>query len=82
MNAVVEQGNALLSRRQTAAQLGISVATLDRWRVSKAGPKFVRLSNTQRAVHTKKGPRISNCGVVRYRQSAVDEWLEARTDSE
>jgi excisionase family DNA binding protein len=54
-----------LNIAETAKYLGVPARTLDRWRISGQGPKFVRL-----------GPRQ-----VRYRVADLDEYLQANTFS-
>jgi excisionase family DNA binding protein len=49
---------------EAAEYLGVSAATLKRWRGKKEGPEYMRL-----------GERI-----IRYRSSDLDRWLlQART---
>ena len=52
----------LLSTAAVAKYTGLTADTLRKWRMSGDGPKFIRL-----------GPRT-----IRYRRSAVDEFLTAR----
>lgn len=52
----------LLDQPRTADRLGVSVATLQRWRRVGTGPAYVRL-----------GPRF-----IRYRESTLAEYLAAR----
>lgn len=56
----------LLTRRQAAEYLGVSQATLSRWAAERAGPPFVKLSDTEN-------------GTVRYPSDALDEFVNART---
>lgn len=52
----------LLNEREVAKMLGISPATLNRWRCERVGPDFLRVSRR----------------AIRYRRSDLDRWLEAR----
>lgn len=54
-----------LTTEEAAGLLGLSRKTLERWRLTGEGPKFVRLS--------------SRC--VRYREADLDEWASTRTYS-
>jgi predicted DNA-binding transcriptional regulator AlpA len=56
----------LLSPRQLAERLGISLRTLERMRNTGSGPAFNRVSGGLRR------------GRVMYRESAVLAWLETR----
>jgi predicted DNA-binding transcriptional regulator AlpA len=58
-----ETRQPLLTERQLAAQLNISVKTLQNWRWLGRGPKFIKLNGDS---------------LVRYRQSDVDAYLEAQ----
>jgi|SoiMethySBSTD1v2_1073268.scaffolds.fasta_scaffold509322_2 predicted DNA-binding transcriptional regulator AlpA len=53
----------ILSERELAAWLGISLPSLQRMRSSGRGPHFIQLSNRR----------------IGYRKSTVEQWLEART---
>jgi predicted DNA-binding transcriptional regulator AlpA len=52
----------LLDEQDVAEMLNVSVAVIRRWRLSKQGPKFLKLG---RAVH-------------KYRLEDVLRWLESR----
>lgn len=52
----------LLTAQEVSAQTGLSVETLAQWRSQRRGFPFIKISH--------------NC--VRYRQSDLDGWLEAR----
>lgn len=54
--------STLLNERQTAERLGLTTRTLQRWRVSGAGPRYMRI-----------GPRM-----IRYAESDVVAWAESR----
>ena len=56
----------LISSPETARALGISPATLRKWRWAKRGPVYVRIGD---------GPN----GRVMYAPAAIREWIEART---
>jgi len=58
MSAVTE-GDKLLSTRQLADELGLSMVCLQQWRHRGKGPKFLQF-----------GP-----GSVKYRLSDVEAWL-------
>ncbi|MCW5982723.1 MAG: helix-turn-helix domain-containing protein [Bryobacteraceae bacterium] len=49
----------LLNEFQVAEILGVSVATVRRWRLRGRGPRFVKVAGT----------------LVRYSTTALDEWL-------
>ena len=55
-----------LNTKEAAAYLGFTPGTLENWRVSGVGPKFVR------ARGKKRGP-------VRYAVDELDEWMRANT---
>jgi len=52
----------LLTQREAASVLRLSERTLERFRCSGLGPKFIRLGQKS----------------VRYQQSALDEWIAGR----
>jgi excisionase family DNA binding protein len=54
--------DALLSERQVAEMVGLSLATLRRWRAKKQGPAFAKLGASS----------------VRYRYQDVMAWIESR----
>jgi predicted DNA-binding transcriptional regulator AlpA len=58
-------GADLLEPSEAAHLLGLSVATLARWRMAGKGPAFVR-----------PAPRL-----VRYRRADIDAWLGAAVRS-
>lgn len=58
-----------LTNAEAAARIGIQPNTLEGWRVKGKGPQFIKLDP--------KSPRSP----VRYRESDVLAWLEARTCS-
>jgi len=67
MDIVAKDTNdALLTERQAADFLGVTARCLQAWRYRGGGPKFVRIS--------------SRC--IRYRQSDLREWIEARLRSD
>jgi predicted DNA-binding transcriptional regulator AlpA len=51
--------SALLSERQVAHRLGISVRTVQAWRVSGDGPEFIRLGRR----------------TIRYREIDLAAWI-------
>lgn len=55
----------LLSEKQLAELVNISIATLRRWRLLGAGPRFIRLRGLGSA--------------VRYRPEDVATWLDSRS---
>lgn len=57
--------NTLLTERQAAESLSLSVRTLQGWRVSGGGPLFVKLGG--------------RC--VRYRVRDIERWIEERRRS-
>ena len=67
MDIVAKDTNdALLTERRAADFLGVTARCLQAWRYRGGGPKFVRIS--------------SRC--IRYRQSDLREWIEARLRSD
>jgi predicted DNA-binding transcriptional regulator AlpA len=52
----------LISETTVAAETGVSRNTLRTWRAAGIGPEWIRI-----------GPRL-----VRYRRSAVDQWIAQR----
>lgn len=55
--------NQLVPEMEAANLLGLSIRTLQNWRVRGGGPRFVRIS--------------SRC--IRYRITDIEEWIAART---
>ena len=55
--------SALLTRREAAARLGLSVSWLAKAAMSGGGPRFIKLGKSRQA-H------------VRYRVSDIDAWIE------
>ncbi len=55
--------NTLLTERDLALYIGLSLPTLQRMRAAGTGPQFVQLSLRR----------------IAYRRSDVDAWLAART---
>ncbi len=53
----------LLRTKEAADRLRLSPRTLDRWRVTGAGPRFIRLGRK----------------AVAYRSSDLDVWLDSNT---
>jgi predicted DNA-binding transcriptional regulator AlpA len=53
----------VLTERQTAATIGLSVITLRRMRAANTGPCFIKLSEKR----------------IGYRATDVEAWLDART---
>jgi excisionase family DNA binding protein len=53
-------GEPLLTQRQAAEYLNVSITTLQRWRRKGIGPPSIRLPN----------------GYLRFRRSDLDTWLE------
>ncbi len=58
-----ETTTALLTERDLAVYLGLSLPTLQRQRAAGTGPRFIQLSERR----------------IAYRRSDVDAWLAART---
>jgi predicted DNA-binding transcriptional regulator AlpA len=56
------ENTLLLTEKQTAERLALSVRTLQGWRVSGGGPPFVKMGG--------------RC--VRYRARDIERWLEER----
>ncbi len=68
LTSVTPRGNgtpqldAILSEREIANWLGVSTATLQRWRAQGYGPTWMRLSERR----------------LGYRTSEIDRWLKSR----
>jgi predicted DNA-binding transcriptional regulator AlpA len=56
----------LLTNKETAERIGIVPNTLEIWRCKGMGPKYIKLN-----MHSLRSP-------IRYRESDITEWLEAR----
>ncbi len=65
-NILTNNDKTLLTERDAADFLGVTSRCLQAWRYRGGGPKFVRIS--------------SRC--IRYRQSDLREWTEARLRSD
>ncbi len=65
-NILINNDKNLLTEREAADFLGVTSRCLQAWRYRGGGPKFVRIS--------------SRC--IRYRQSDLREWTEARLRSD
>jgi len=61
-----ESGLRLLTEKQAANYLGISVYLLQRWRWQVKGPDFVRVG----------GPGGK---AIRYKKTVLDAWIDANT---
>ena len=57
-------GEILLNQSEVARQFGISKRTLEGWRLRGGGPPYLVLGGRR---------------AVRYRPSALEEWLNSRT---
>lgn len=55
----------LMTRREAAAYLGVSQATLSRWAAERTGPAFIKL-------------RDGDAGSVRYPSDLMAAFLESR----
>ena len=62
METVPKQSSQLLNEHGVAGLLGVSVATVRRWRLLKQGPKFIKVG----------------AALVRYRMEDVSAWLASR----
>ena len=62
MKAISPPAPLLLAEKEAAKILGFSERTLQKWRNSGGGPRFVRIS----------------ARAVRYRQVDLDSWIEER----
>jgi predicted DNA-binding transcriptional regulator AlpA len=58
----------LLAPKQVQADYGFSAGTLANWRWTGAGPEYIKTSP-------------GRGGRIRYRRSAIEQWLNARTVS-
>ncbi len=65
MTPRIDNDDALLSSRQLAELMGVSLVTLSRWRSNDDGPPFIRFSPTN----------------VAYPVRAYREWVLSRTTS-
>ncbi len=63
---VSQNANRLVTEKQAAEYLGISVYLLQRWRCQLRGPDFVRVG----------GPYGK---AIRYKRSTLDDWVETNT---
>jgi len=61
-----EQAPMLITEKEVARLMGLSVATLANYRKAEAGPPHIRLSD---------GPRSR----IRYHAEGVVEWIEGNT---
>ena len=59
---VSQDPDSLLNEQQAAGLLGVTVRTLQKWRVRGGGPRFVRVS--------------SRC--IRYRRRELNHWAAER----
>lgn len=55
----------LMTRREAAAYLGVSSATLSRWAADRTGPAFIKLHEGE-------------AGAVRYPSDLLDAFVESR----
>ena len=62
MEAVPKQLSQLLNEHGVSGLLGVSVATVRRWRLLRQGPKFIKVGKAS----------------VRYRPEDVTTWLQSR----
>lgn len=58
----VEDSDRLLSTRETAERLGVTVKAIQKWRMDKTGPAYIKISHS----------------LCRYRIEDVDAWVLAR----
>ena len=61
----METRNSLLTTRQAAEFLGLSPRTLECWRLTGAGPRYVKFAGLR--------------GAVRYRLEDLEAWFASRT---
>ncbi len=62
----------LLTKKQAAKYLNVSVALLSRWIMEHRGPRYVKLS----------APTGSRAGLVRYRIEDLRPFIDAHTHGE
>lgn len=62
-NSELTSPRDLMDERVLSDMLGVSVRTVQAWRVKGGGPTFIKINNR----------------LVRYRQSEVEEWLTSLT---
>lgn len=60
-NSELSSPSALMDERSLSCLLGVSVRTVQAWRVKGGGPVFLKFNNR----------------LVRYRKADVEAWLEA-----
>lgn len=60
---LTEETKNLKTTQEVAERIGVDKLTLETWRRKKKGPPFIRISRSR----------------VRYDESAVQRWLDART---
>lgn len=58
--------DGLLSPKQVRAEYGFSEQALAKWRWTDTGPAYIKLSE-------------GRGGRIRYKRSAIESWLNART---
>ncbi|WP_222184208.1 helix-turn-helix transcriptional regulator [Geminicoccus harenae] len=63
MLATEQAGMTVLTEREAADRLRLSIVTMRRMRWAGSGPRFVRLSEKR----------------IGYREADLNHWLEART---
>jgi hypothetical protein len=66
----------LLKERDAAAFLAVTARTLQTWRFRREGPPYIKLSG---AGARRMAPGRRDGGAVRYRESDLRAWLDART---
>ena len=55
-------GEIYLNERQAAQKIGVTASAMQAWRLRGNGPPFVKIS----------------CRCIRYSESAIDAWMQAR----
>ena len=56
--------DTFMTEKQVAAMIGLSVVTLQSWRIKGEGPTFYKLGDRPK-------------GKVLYKESDIQEWLES-----
>jgi predicted DNA-binding transcriptional regulator AlpA len=63
--AAAASDRRLMTRREAAAFLGVSQATMSRWAADRTGPPFIKLHDGE-------------AGAVRYPSDLLDAFVESR----
>jgi phage terminase Nu1 subunit (DNA packaging protein) len=64
-NSELTSSNALIDERDLSRMLGVSVRTVQAWRVKGGGPAYLKLNNR----------------LIRYRVTGIKDWLAGQARS-